>query len=141
MWRLPSWGDHPAVALKRSQQIRLLLSGAIAAGASAGCGRDSGAQAPVSAENVYTNNHYLQGAGYYHAPYHAWYPHPLNYYDAGRGYYHGGQWSQTPEPSGLASSRPTPDAARLANSAARPARSTSAVSRRGFGHFGRFAGS
>jgi hypothetical protein len=46
-----------------------------------------------STANVYTNNHYVAGAGYYHAPFRAWYPWPYNYFDPNtQKYYYGGQW-------------------------------------------------
>ena len=46
----------------------------------------------VDAATAYPMNHFLPGAGYYHAPYHAWFPMPFNYYVAGRGWFRGGQW-------------------------------------------------
>ena len=47
------------------------------------------------------------GHGYYHAPYHSFYPHPYNYYFPGRGYYHGGSYSVAPERSGISASSPS----------------------------------
>jgi hypothetical protein len=91
--------------LKRSERIVLVLSGALAAG-TVGC--DQGEQAMrLSAENTYTNNHYVPGAGYYHAPYHAWFPFPYNSYSPGRGYYYGGNWNAYPDEGKEVASRPT----------------------------------
>jgi hypothetical protein len=49
----------------------------------------------VDAATAYPMNHFLPGAGYYHAPYHAWFPMPFNFYDSGRGWFRGGQWRRT----------------------------------------------
>ncbi|HUR56868.1 MAG TPA: hypothetical protein VM029_04105 [Opitutaceae bacterium] len=66
--------------------------------------------APVSAERTYTNNEYVPGVGYYHAPFFAWYPFPWNFHNPARGYFAGGQWHTTPFTSGVLSSQPTPQA-------------------------------
>ena len=47
---------------------------------------------------AYPMNHYLPGAGYYHAPYHAWFPFPFGFHDASRGWYRGGQWRTAATP-------------------------------------------
>jgi hypothetical protein len=44
-----------------------------------------------------TNNTYAPGYGYWHAPYHSWYPYPYNYFRPGYGYYHGGIYSAAPD--------------------------------------------
>lgn len=55
----------------------------------------SSSDAPrVDTATAYPMNHFLPGAGYYHAPYHAWFPMPFNYYDTSRGWFRGGQWRQ-----------------------------------------------
>ena len=55
----------------------------------------------------YTNNHYVAGRGYYHAPYHMWYPFPYNSYDpARRSYYHGGNYTTDPHVSSITASKP-----------------------------------
>ena len=46
--------------------------------------------------NTYTNNTYQPSQGYYHAPYHAWYPMPYGHFQPGRGYYYGGAFQDTP---------------------------------------------
>ncbi|HEY3861018.1 MAG TPA: hypothetical protein VGO59_03950 [Verrucomicrobiae bacterium] len=95
---------------KRSKHIRLFLLGGLSAGALAGC--SPAGPAPVSADNAYTNNFYLPGAGYYHAPFRAWYPHPYNYYDPQKHlYYFGGLWGPDPHQSITNISSPSPQAA------------------------------
>jgi hypothetical protein len=64
---------------KRSKCIRLLLLGGLSAGALASC--TPARQPAISTENVYANDFYVPGAGYYHAPFYAWYRQPYNYYD------------------------------------------------------------
>ena len=115
--------------MKRSKQIRLVLLGGVTAGVVAGCDRTpppppsfasshfepntNGVNTnDVSASGVYTNNHYIPGRGYYHAPYHSWYPQPYNYYLASRGFFHGGQWTAQPFNSPVVVSRPAIDVAR-----------------------------
>ena len=109
-----------------------MLVGSLATGALSGC--DSGRQpATVSAENVYTNNYYVQGVGYYHAPFRAFYQVPYNFYEPkSQKYFFGGQWATAPHLSITNISSPTPEMAQLAESQRTDiARST--VSRGGFG--------
>jgi hypothetical protein len=82
--------------VKRSRHIRLVLTGGITASAAVtGCGPGS-QPPPVSADNVYTNNFYVPGVGYYHAPFRAWFSLPYNHFDPqSQRYFYGGQWSQT----------------------------------------------
>ena len=71
-----------------------MLIGGITAAAATGCGPGS-QPPPLSADNVYTNNYYVAGVGYYHAPFRAWYSLPYNHYDPQtRRYFYGGQWSE-----------------------------------------------
>lgn len=80
--------------MKRSKSIRLVLIGGLTAGALAGC---TPAQAPVSTEAVYTNNCFVPGVGYYHAPFRGFYPLPYNHYDPQtKRYFAGGQWGAEP---------------------------------------------
>ena len=116
--------------MKRSEKIVLVLSGAVAT-ALAGCGRDSSGLARLSPNNVYTNNHYVPGAGYYHAPFHGWYPHPHNSYNPDRGYYYGGNWNAYPDDRNILSSKPSQYAANKAN--AEHKTHTAAARRGGFG--------
>lgn len=74
---------------------------------------------PVSPDRVYSNDDYVAGVGYYHAPYHAWFPHPFNYYDAGRGYFAGGLWQPAPWPIPVTQSMPTTAAVAAALAAQR----------------------
>ena len=98
--------------MKRSRSIRLLLLGGMSAGALTGCGPGTSQNPPISQENVYTNNYYVPGVGYYHAPFHAWYQLPYNHFDAQRHlYYYGGQWGEAPYQSIINISAPTPNAA------------------------------
>ena len=70
-----------------------MLIGGISAVAISGC--DQG-KPPLSAENVYTNNFFIAGVGYYHAPFRAWYALPYNHFDPQtQRYFYGGQWSVT----------------------------------------------
>ncbi len=94
--------------MKRSKSIRLVLIGGISAGALSGCGQSS---PTVNTTNVYTNNHYIPGAGYYHAPFRAWYSMPYNHFDARTSrYFYGGQWGATPHQSVVNISPPTSQA-------------------------------
>ena len=56
-----------------------MLIGGLSAGALAGCGPDQ--PPPLSSDAVYTNNCYVPGVGYYHAPFRAWYSLPYNHFD------------------------------------------------------------
>ncbi len=112
--------------MKRSQQVILVLSGALTA-APLSCSR-SPDQVELSSNSSYTNNHYVHGVGYYHAPYHAWFPFPYNSYAPGRGYYHGGTWSTEPHQSSVRVSQPAPSVVHTAQ-----ASHNNAVRRSGFG--------
>jgi len=89
--------------MKRTERIVLVLSGAVA-GALVGCDSND---LRLSTGTTYTNNHHVRGVGYYHAPFHAWYPYPYNTYDPVRGYYYGGQWNAYPALPGVTASQPT----------------------------------
>ena len=113
--------------MKRSHSIRLMLLGGLSAGALTGC-----TQKPaISVENVYTNNFYVPGAGYYHAPFRNWYALPYNHFDAEKNlYFYGGQWGAQPFESITNISSPTPEAVQLAQAA------RTDISRGGFGSYG-----
>jgi len=99
--------------VKRSKCIRLVLLGGLSAGALAGCNQSE--PTAVGTDSVYTNNYFVQGVGYYHAPFRAWYIHPYNYYDAQqKRYFFGGQWGQAPHQSITNISPPTSEAVRQA---------------------------
>jgi hypothetical protein len=95
--------------VKRSKSIRLVLIGGMAT-ALGGCGPGDPAKAPVSAQSVYTNNFFVPGVGYYHAPFRAWYSQPYNHFDAQRKlFYFGGRWEAAPHESITNISAPTPE--------------------------------
>lgn len=82
----------------------------------------------VTVSDVFTNNHFVPGVGYYHAPFRAWYSLPYNHYDAGNSrYFFGGQWGGAPYESVVNISAPTPEAVRQVSS------QRSDVRRGGFG--------
>ena len=115
--------------MKRSQRIRLILIGGVAAGALSGCGPG---KTSISSQNVYTNNFYVPGVGYYHAPFRAWYSLPYNHFDPQtQRYFFGGQWDVVPFESITNISSPTPEVA-----AAAQARRTD-IPRGGFGQSSR----
>lgn len=99
-----------------------MLIGGLSAGAVTSCGPD-GQRSSAGAGNVYTNNYYVAGRGYYHAPFRNWYSLPYNHYDPQRqGYFQGGQWAAAPHQSITNLSEPmTPPSQRVP------------VSRSGFG--------
>ncbi|HTA30126.1 MAG TPA: hypothetical protein VK731_06560, partial [Candidatus Cybelea sp.] len=89
--------------MKKSALVTLVLSSALVSG----CDEVSpeGYPAYATGTNV-TNNTYVSGLGYYHAPYHGWFAYPYNYYRAGYGYYHGGNYTAQPYVSEIRSSLP-----------------------------------
>ena len=110
--------------MKRSKRIRLLLLGGLSVGALTGCEQ----KPAVSTENVYTNNFYIPGAGYYHAPFRAWYSMPYNHFDPQKKqFFYGGQWGLLPFESIINISSPTPGAVQAAENA------RTDISRGGFG--------
>lgn len=112
--------------MKRSKSIRLLLLGGLSTAALSGCDQ----KPSISTENVYTNNFYVPGTGYYHAPFRNWYPLPYNHFDPQKQlYFYGGQWGAQPFESITNISAPTPEAV----SAAQAVRTD--ISRGGFGGY------
>jgi hypothetical protein len=113
--------------VKRSKSIHLILLGGLSTAALAGCKQEP----CVSTQNFYTNNFYIPGAGYYHAPFRGWYSLPYNYFDPGRQlYFYGGQWQAEPCVSITNISAPTPQAVADAES------SRTDITRGGFGSHG-----
>jgi hypothetical protein len=90
---------------------------------------------PVVADRAYANDDYIPGVGYYHAPYHGWFPFPFNYHDPARGYYAGGFWQAAPWLLALNRSQPS-EAAVASALAARRASSSPAPAARAPGIFG-----
>lgn len=124
--------------MKRSQHIRLVLVGGLSTAALAGGTSEAQAQ-PTRAYalqgNAFTNDHYLAYAGYYHAPYRAWFVHRYNHFDPQqKKYFHGGLWSEQPHQSFTNISTPLPDpvAVAVANQPKPPVQS-STTHRSGFG--------
>jgi hypothetical protein len=110
--------------VKKSRCVRLILLGTLSAGALAGCQQN----APVTADCVYTNNFYISGVGYYHAPFRTWYPLPFNHFDPRtERYFYGGQWGTAPFENITNISSPTPSAAVYAEA------TRSDITRGGFG--------
>jgi hypothetical protein len=94
--------------VKRSKSVKRVLLGL-----SAGALTASMAAPPprVSTESYLTNDEHIPGAGYYHAPFRAFYSHPYNFYDANRKlYFYGGTWGPAPYRSIVNISAPTPEA-------------------------------
>jgi len=79
--------------MKKSALVTLVLSGALVSGCD---DRSQYGNPGYAAGTNVTNNTYVSGRGYYHAPYHGWFEYPYNYYRPGFGYYHGGIY--TPQP-------------------------------------------
>ena len=119
--------------MKRTKQLRLLLlGGGLAAGANSACSPSAPTGEPrVSVESYYTNDHYIAGVGYYHAPFRAFYPYRYNHFDpATRRYFYGGEWGAAPFQSAINISTPTAEAANAAEAA------RAATVRGGFGGTG-----
>ena len=112
--------------MKRSKSIRLILMGGLSAGALAGCTQTQ--KPSVSTENVYTNNYFVPGAGYYHAPFRNWFSLPYNHFDAQKNlYFFGGQWGTQPFESITNISSPSAEAVQIAQA------TRTDISRGGFG--------
>lgn len=111
----------PADSGRRSKRVALVLLGTmgVIGGAVAWDGWRRAGQAanaastlpeaapvPVAADRTYQNNEFTPGVGYYHAPYHSWFPFPYNHHDPARGYFAGGLWQAAPFALGMLGSRP-----------------------------------
>jgi hypothetical protein len=142
-------------AMRRSTKVMLLLlgsAGVIGAGMvledwreNQRAAKDAAASAPepVSSDRTYTNNTFVPGLGYYHAPFFNWFPFAWNFNDPARGYFAGGQWRSQPADLPVTESRPSPMAVASANerlralSASRPpganSSRSSGIFRGGFG--------
>ena len=98
--------------MKRSQSIRLFLIGTLASSMT-GCNQKE--LPAISADGVYTNNYFVPGVGYYHAPFRAWYPLPYNHFNPQtQRYFYGGQWAAAPFENITNISAPPPELAQLA---------------------------
>jgi len=93
--------------MKRSTAVTLVISGALLAGCDDHCNFGGcSSRAGTGTNASISNNTYLPGHGYWHAPYHDWYPYPYNYYRPGFGYYYGGGYYDRPEASSITASSP-----------------------------------
>jgi hypothetical protein len=121
--------------VKRSRTVKRLLLGGFTAGLASAC---AGAAEPtITSNNLYTNETFIRGAGYYHAPFQGFFTLPYNHYDAQRKmYFYGGQWGPAPHQSIVNISAPKPEAARVAQAARQdlPRPVPVPVDRSGFGN-------
>jgi hypothetical protein len=119
--------------VKRSGSVRRILLGGLSMGALAACA-DAATMPRVTPDSYYTNDLFLPGAGYYHAPFRAFYPQPYNHYDPARKmYFYGGEWGAAPHRSVVNISSPTPEAARAAEAVRTDLAVRTGVQRGGFG--------
>ncbi|MCM2274445.1 MAG: hypothetical protein NDI75_06625 [Candidatus Didemnitutus sp.] len=97
-------------------KVRLVLLGGLSVGAITACAPTQTVAEPrISPESAYGNDHFIAGAGYYHAPFRGFYPRPYNQYDpVTRKYYYDGAWHDAPHESVINMSTPTDSAATLA---------------------------
>ncbi|MBM3846270.1 MAG: hypothetical protein FJ405_08295 [Verrucomicrobia bacterium] len=110
----PPGGSH-SFALRKSRHIRLVLLGTVAAGAIPACNESSYQRPVLRADLAYPNNFHVQGAGFYHAHFRAWFHRPYNQLDPQTGqYFAGGLWFPSPHQSIANMSKPTPEALRQA---------------------------
>ncbi len=70
--------------------------------------RSSGSQAE-RADPVYPNDYYVAALGYYHAPFHNFYPERYNAHDEAKGWYYAGSWHPTESISSITTSTPAPE--------------------------------
>lgn len=99
--------------MKRSGLVRRVLLGGLSVGALAG-GVALAAER-ITPESYLTNDTFVPGAGYYHAPFRGFFAQPYNYFDAARQqYFFGGRWGPAPHRSIVNISAPTPEAAQRA---------------------------
>jgi len=123
--------------MKKSAMVTLVLSSRLVTGCDdAPIGADWNTQGGTNA--TVTNNTYVRGWGYYHAPYYGWYEYPYNYYRPGWGYYHGGAYTLEPEVGRITASRPAATARPFSGGTSSAARTGAAghaagISRGGFG--------
>jgi hypothetical protein len=119
--------------VKRSQNVTRVLLGGLTVGALTACSPKM-TPARVTPETYYANDDQVPGAGYYHAPFQAFFPRRYNDYDAQRKqYFYGGQWGAEPHHSIVNLSAPTPEAARLAEAMRTSQTGDGVIPRSGFG--------
>lgn len=155
-----SGSAQPGRAQKRSGCVKLVLIGTVVGICGFGiysCVKEEEVEdeavTAVSSGSSYSNNHYVPGVGYYHAPFRNWFPFRYNDHDSSRGYFYNGGWHNSPHTSGIASSIPDAGAVSRVNSAWRSANPAEVAARKssiarsrsttrgGFGSFFRSTGS
>lgn len=122
--------------MKRSRSVQRVLLGGVTVGALAACATAAAPMPGITPSNYYTNEIFIPGAGYYHAPFQGFFPHPYNHFDTQkRMYFYGGQWGAESHRSIVNISAPTEAAARAAQLARTdlPRTSTAPIVRSGFG--------
>lgn len=63
-----------------------------------GCSQRDEPPKPAARESqTLTNDTYVAGRGYYHSPFHMFFPFPYNHYSPGMGYYRGGRFHAQPD--------------------------------------------
>jgi hypothetical protein len=122
--------------MKRSRIVKRVLIGGFTVGVVAACANTTDPR--ITPESHYTNDSFIRGAGYYHAPFQGFFQFPYNHYDAQRRmYYYGGQWGPAPHRSIVNISTPTAEAARTAQLARTDLPPPTPVVRSGFGNTSR----
>lgn len=122
---------------KSSRKVVLVITCALSVAAIGGYMYYQSRQAEFTEEkiqdnNIYQNNAYNSGLGYYHASAMTWYPYPWGTYDQNRGYFYDGQWSRTPQAApGIAQSMPLGVARKTSTDSG--SSSSSSTKRGGFG--------
>lgn len=119
--------------MKKSTMVTLVLSSRLVAGCDDNPAIGDWSTQGASATNTVTNNTYVAGRGYYHAPYYRWYEYPYNFYRPGFGYYHGGFYTRDPEVSAITVSRPMASARSFGS---KMGTSSRGITRGGFGFTG-----
>ena len=152
---------------RRSRAINLLITGSVVA-ALTGCGSSSDSEddaaaeqlvqedivAPeswnggdvvrvnpstVSTNQVYYNNTYAHGLGYYHALAGRWFPLPYGYNRPGSGYFSNGSWGESKPSQTIQPSRPLSAVAQPLTRPGEPS-DEHGTSRGGFGSSSHFSG-
>ena len=133
----PPARPQPARTQKRSGCVRLLLVGTvvgICGFAVYSCVKDDEVDDNeveyVRSGSSYTNNHYVPGVGYYHAPFHGWFSNRYNDHDPARGHFYNGGWHSSPHTSNITNSTPDTAAVSRVNSSWRAANPGDVASRK-----------
>ena len=146
---------------RRSRTVTLLITGGVAA-ALTGCGSSSTSDrdgtavpekivapeswndgsvvrvnpATVSTNQVYYNNTYAHGIGYYHAGVGHWFPFPYGFNRPGLGYFANGLWGDTKPVGTIPQSHPLSTTTQSLNRSEQASDSSESAKRGGFGSSG-----